>query len=149
MRSFTTPPSSSVCPRHPERQAVSRCDDCDVTMCGPCSIEVPDLGTFCWACAAARGGLHHGPRGARHAQRERHVVDLPALEEEAASARRFQRAVAERAPHSLISGLADRLAQAGADPEDVVDGAALREDIGRLQEQAAVEVVRHGRWRRR
>jgi hypothetical protein len=149
MRASPTPPTSSVCARHPERPSVSRCNDCDVTMCGPCSIDIPDLGTLCWACAAARGGLHHGPRGPHHGPQERHVVDLPLLEEEARAARRFQEAVAERAPHSLISGLSDRLAEAGADPEHVVDDVELREDIGRLQEQAAVAPARHGRWRRR
>lgn len=148
MRPSPTPPSSSVCARHPERPAVSRCDDCDATLCAPCAIDIPNVGTFCWTCAAVRGGLHHGPRGPHRPPRARTVVDLPALEEKARAARRFQEAVADRAPHSLISGLADRLVQAGADPEHVVDDAELREDIDRLQEQAAVPPVRHGRWRR-
>jgi hypothetical protein len=148
MRTSPTPPTFVSCARHLERPSVTRCDDCEVTMCAPCTIEIPDLGTFCWGCAAARGGLHHGPRGSHHVPRARHVVDLPVLEEGAAAARRFQEAVAERQPHSLISGLSDRLAQAGAGPDDVVDDAGLFEDIGRLQDQAAVPTVRRGWWRR-
>jgi hypothetical protein len=149
MRTSPTAPASSVCARHPERPAATLCDDCAVTICEPCTIEVPELGRFCWGCAAARGGLRHGARAPHHSPRPRHVVDLPVLEEAERAARRFQESVAERRPHSLISGLSDRLAQAGADPEHVLDDTELFEDIARLQDQAAVPTARNGRWRRR
>jgi hypothetical protein len=65
--------------------------------------------------------------------------------------RRFEARVGDRPGHRLISGLTDRLAEAGADPEDVLDGDALSADIGHLQDLAAADDRRrrgHGRHRR-
>jgi hypothetical protein len=72
----------------------------------------------------------HGPTAP--APEERPLV----AEESDDAVRRFEELCSDRDPHPLISGLAARLEDAGADPEDVVDDSALLADISRLQAKA-------------
>lgn len=63
--------------------------------------------------------------------------------------RRFEELCVDREPHPLISGLTERLEQAGADPADVVDDDELTGDIARLQRQASEHHPSTHRWFRR
>jgi hypothetical protein len=65
--------------------------------------------------------------------------------------RQFEARVSDREPRRLISGLTERLVEAGADPEDVIDDEAVIEEIDRLQDMARVESERRGwlPWGRR
>lgn len=141
-------PSSTACAKHTERVATAACDDCGIALCDRCIIEIRGVGSLCWSCASRRGGLT-----ARH--RRPHDVDVPAPPapptaaepfDSTAGVRQFEDRVGDRPAHHLISGLSERLAEAGADPEDVVDDEEILGDVERLQALAAVEPPR--RWGR-
>ncbi len=134
-------PSSAdlqTCARHDDRAAVTTCRDCSQPLCTRCTVELPDLGTFCWGCAARRGGLRARRQlRAEPAGAAPEPVPLATVRhDEAEAVHRFEVLVSGRAPRPLISGLTARLEQAGADPEDVVDDEELTEDIARMQAQA-------------
>jgi hypothetical protein len=141
--------SAASCIRHPERPSVGRCDDCSAPLCRPCQITVADIGTFCRSCATRRGGLHVGSRPtyvieeAAPQQGHDDVAPYPTL-----GVQVFEAMVGDREPHPLISGLTERLEDAGADPTDVVDDDQLNADIGRLQDLATAQPERQRRFRR-
>lgn len=149
-QSSAAPPN---CARHEDHVAVARCRDCGQPLCARCTVDLPELGSFCWACAARRGGL----RARRKARAEPEPAapppaDLPAGEQADPGVRQFEELVLGREQHPLISGLTARLERAGADPEDVVDDAELVEDLTRLQDEAARASEHHPsthRWFRR
>jgi hypothetical protein len=144
------PIAQSTCARHIDRAAVGRCADCGSPLCGRCTLEIAKVGTFCWACASARGGLT-ARRRAAFVGEEVHGVDHPldpVTRESDLAVLRFEQRCSDREPTPLISGLAERLEQAGADPEDVVDEEELIHDITRLQDHAGEEPPRHA-WRLR
>lgn len=151
------PISQSTCARHIDRAAVGRCTDCGSPLCGRCTVEIAKVGTFCWACASARGGLTARRRTAFVGE-EVHGVDHPldpvakesdlVARESDLAVLRFEQRCGDREPAPLISGLAQRLEQVGADPEDVVDDEELIHDITRLQDRAGEEPPRHA-WRLR
>jgi hypothetical protein len=138
--------SSSSCDRHHDRRAEAHCQDCNKPLCGSCGVDVPGIGTLCSECAMRRGGLHHGPRSVYVEQ----GAPAPRSGSEPSDAelavRRFEAHVRGREPHHLISGLTERLVDAGADPEDVIDDEAVIEEIDRLQALARTDAERRG-WR--
>jgi hypothetical protein len=137
-----------ACHKHTERIAVAVCDDCADRLCERCEVVVPNVGTFCWSCAARRGGLRAGHRrGGAAVPVEERILPLGAEFGPTVAVSRFEERVADREPHHLISGLTERLAEAGADPEDVVDDDEINGDVERLQAMAAAEPAR--RWGRR
>lgn len=142
--------TATACHKHPDRPALATCEDCGVGLCARCQVDIDTVGTLCWACAARRGGLRARHRPLRAAT----PAPLPARPhpespfDASEGVRRFEERVGNRAGHKLISGLTDRLAEAGADPDDVVDDDALAADIGHLQDLAAAD-DRHHRRRRR
>lgn len=127
----------TVCARHKDRDAVSTCADCAEPLCSRCIVEIPSVGVLCWPCASRRGGLRlrrrpgHEPEASPVPAPRRLVAD-----ESAAAVQRFEELCIDRDPHPLISGLSERLEDAGADPDDVVDDEALQADISRLQSRA-------------
>jgi hypothetical protein len=128
---------STVCARHKDREAVATCADCAEPLCWRCVVEIPSVGVLCWPCASRRGGLRvRRPPG--HEPEPSPAPELrPLVADESDDAiRRFEELCSDRTPHPLISGLSERLEDAGADPEDVVDDAALLADISRLQAKA-------------
>ncbi|HEX4867157.1 MAG TPA: hypothetical protein VFV32_05970 [Acidimicrobiales bacterium] len=136
-----------ACHKHSERIAVAVCSDCGDRLCERCEVEVPGVGTFCWDCAARRGGLRAGHRkGGPAVPEEERILPLGAEFGPTVAVSRFEARVADREPHHLISGLTERLAEAGADREDVVDDAEINEDVARLQTMAAAVPAR--RWGR-
>ena len=141
---------NGACAKHSERVAVSVCDDCAAPLCDHCVVTIPDIGTFCWDCAARRGGLH--PQRHRVHQAEASAAGptyVPTTgTDNQVGVREFEERMADREPHPLISGLTERLEEAGADPEDVVDDDEINEDVARLQEIAASTPEHHG-WRHR
>jgi hypothetical protein len=142
-----------ACAKHTERIAVAVCDDCNDRLCDRCAIEVRDVGTFCWSCAARRGGLHHRPRAhvpQPPAKRPSEAVEpvVPPAGQSSLSVQLFESMVADRESRPLISGLTERLEDAGADPEDVVDDDELIEDIGHLQDLASTRTEHKGWWHR-
>lgn len=150
MRTPRTTPSTS-CDRHSERPRAATCADCGTAMCKQCRIDIEHLGAFCWSCAARRGGLHPRPRAQAppppsEAPSE---ADAPPRRpsQSSLSVQLFESMVADREPRPLISGLRERLEEAGADPDDVVDDAELIDDIGRLQDLAATPPEQRA-WRR-
>jgi hypothetical protein len=131
---------------------VARCGDCQLALCESCLVTVPSVGEFCWSCASQRGGL-------RPKRRRRALVapvaataparpPAPAVPVEAARAvLRFEAHCIDREPHSLISGLTERLVRAGVDPEDVVDDDELMGELIELQDRAReAGSGRHRRW---
>jgi hypothetical protein len=117
-------------------------------MCTECAVEIPDLGILCSECALRRSGVHHGSRTV--------YVDADASDSDLGEewsgegeygAQLFEAMVGDREPHNLISGLTERLEEAGADPADVVDEDELREDVARLQASAEAAAPRHW-WQR-
>ena len=127
-----------TCDKHDGEPAAGRCSDCGVLLCTRCRIEVPGAGPLCWACAALRGGLR--------ARRKLRAVPLPpepparpdrlAVAEPFEDVVRFEERVADRAPRPLISGLRERLEQAGIDPAAALDEAGVQAGIDHLQAAA-------------
>lgn len=141
-----------MCARHDEDVAVARCRDCSQPLCARCTVELSKLGTFCWACASRRGGLRAGRRVRADPAPPAHdaaVLQPPPPDEDDLAVRRFEELCVDREPHPLISGLTERLEQAGADPADVVDDDELTGDIARLQRQASEHHPSTHRWFRR
>ncbi len=140
-------PRAGTCHKHLDRIAVAACDDCGTGLCARCRVDIADTGGFCWECAARRGGLRAGPRPLRaQAPVDRPIPGASFVRGE--GVRQFEARVGDRPPHHLISGLTDRLAEAGADPVDVVDEDELAADIDHLQRLASTEPG-HRRWGRR
>lgn len=140
---------NGACAKHSERIAVSVCDDCAAPMCERCVVTIPDIGTFCWDCAARRGGLHpqrHKVHQAGASAPEPSYLPLTGTDNQV-GIREFEERMADREPHTLISGLTEALEDAGADPEDVVDDDELVQDITHLQDLAAEPEPRS--WRHR
>jgi len=144
--------TASPCHQHTDRPAVATCEDCGTGLCARCQVDIDTVGTFCWECAARRGGLRAGHRSLRAAvppPPRPPVRPIPGASFDAAEGvRRFEERVADRPAHHLISGLSERLTEAGADPEDVVDDDALTAEIGHLLDLAAEDGRRHRRHRR-
>jgi len=144
--------TTSACHKHIDRPAVATCEDCGTGLCARCQVDIDTVGTFCWECAARRGGLRADHRPLR-ASAPAPARPVPGASFDASEGvRRFEQRVAGRPGHHLISGLTDRLAEAGADPEGALDLDALAADIGHLQDLAgagAGDDGHHPRWRHR
>lgn len=131
--------ATSACQKHPDRVAVATCDDCGAGLCTRCQVDIDDVGTFCWECAARRGGLRPGHRPLRAKPHPAGRAIPGGSFEHDRGVRAFEDRVGDRDGHPLISGLTDRLAEAGVDPRDVVDDGALAAELDRLQDLAGAE----------
>jgi hypothetical protein len=142
---------TTVCRRHTDRDAVAACGDCAQPLCWRCIVEVPSVGVLCWPCASRRGGLRLRRRPGHEPEPSPAPELRPLVADESLDAvQRFEELCSDRDPHPLISGLSERLEEAGADPEDVVDDEALLADISRLQAHANEPTPSaRRRWRRR
>ncbi len=141
-----------TCARHDDHAAVARCRDCGQPLCARCTVELSELGTFCWSCASRRGGLRARRRLRADPPAEAPPVrepPLPPSSEDDLAVRRFEEHCEDREPRPLISGLTERLEQVGADPADVVDDDELTDDIARLQRHASEDHPSTHRWFRR
>jgi|GEM_PF-4808028 hypothetical protein len=141
--------ATSSCHKHADRVAVAACDDCGTGLCARCQVEIDAVGTFCWRCAARRGGLRPGHRPLR-ADAPPEARPIPGGSfERIGGVRAFEERVGNRAGHPLISGLTERLTAAGVDPQDVVDDGALAAEIDHLQDLAGAEPEHRRRRHRR
>jgi hypothetical protein len=145
----TDPTPTTACDRHPERPAVTACQDCTVPLCGLCEVDVPSVGSLCVECAQRRAGLHHRPLKVHETRPPAPPsVDLfvgPASR----TVRHLEERASEHAPHDLIGGLTERLGQASLDRGSAGgdDDPETSDGIDRLQDLARAEApTRRRRW---